>query len=537
MNRRAGSMTGRARGSRLFVILLVQGACSSQENASVQTGSAGSAPVVETEAAIQSFCGACHAAPSPAMFARDRWPKEVHQGFEFFYESGRTDLIPPPIEQVIAYYQERAPERIVLEPAENIEPAPISWTAQNISFPPAMSARAISSLVPAEHDPSQLFASDMRSGEICEITVANRKQILVRSVFQASNPARLEWTDLDRDGQSDLLISDLGAFYPSDHNLGRVVWARRGVGNDPWQGSVLLENVGRIADCRPTDLDGDGDSDLIVAEFGWRRSGRILWLEQRDWQDQVPRFDMHAIDQRHGTIHVVPSDLNRDGSPDVVAAISQEHEAVEVFINQGRGSHTATNIFRAAEPSYGVTGIEPCDLDGDGDLDIVLTNGDSFDSVGLSPAHSVQWLENLEISDADSTPAATSEPTGSLHFRRHEITRFPGAHRALPADLDGDGDLDVVACAFLHASLRPQHEVTFDGLIWMEQTEAGKFVRHRLVESIAEFVALAVGDFDKDGRTDVVTGRFGFDEPIESPAMILWNEGLGSDRRSGESSR
>src|SRR5205085_11713747 len=127
------------------------------------------------------------------------------------------------------------------------------------------------------------------------------------------------------------------------------------------------------------------------------------------------------------------ADLDGDGKPDFVALISQEHETVVAFVNDGDFRFRKEVIYTAPHPAYGSSGIELVDLDGDGDLDVLYTNGDSMDNNLIRPDHSVQWLENR----------------GSFPFVHHPIARLFGAHRAVAADFRGTGVKDIVAVSFL----------------------------------------------------------------------------------------
>src|SRR4029077_17965336 len=127
----------------------------------------------------------------------------------------------------------------------------------------------------------------------------------------------------------------------------------------------------------------------------------------------------------------------RDGHLDFVALISQQHEAVVAFLGDGKGGFRKEVIDQAPHPAWGSSGLALVDLDGDGDLDVLVTNGDMLDDFQLKPYHGIRWLENR----------------GSFPFVAHALAPMFAAMRAQAADLDGDGDMDVVACALLQVKV------------------------------------------------------------------------------------
>ena len=77
----------------------------------------------EQERQVGAFCGDCHALPRPESFPQDRWHFEIKKGYELYAKSGRSDLAPPPLHVVLAYYRARAPRELA-KPINKDAPGP-----------------------------------------------------------------------------------------------------------------------------------------------------------------------------------------------------------------------------------------------------------------------------------------------------------------------------------------------------------------------------------------------------------------------------
>ncbi|WP_167547060.1 FG-GAP-like repeat-containing protein [Stieleria maiorica] len=467
---------------------------------------------------IEAFCGDCHAMPRPTSSPEDEWEMEIIQGFDLYRTSGRTDLDVPDEADVRRYFKMQAPKDSGMPVSEtlNYPDAALTHTKSGL-WRERVRAAGVTNVnwidLGFESKPGNaLVYCDIGTGTV-NAYWPNDPEGEIRRLGTVLQPVHTEPCDLNQDGLVDLLVADIGEFTANDSDLGQVLWMERLSDSEAFRTHVLIDGLSRTADARAGDLDGDGDVDVLVAAFGWRNSGRTFILENQGMGDDgVPIFESRDVDPRHGPVHVPLVDFDGDGDLDFISLISQEHERVELFRNDGKGNFESELIYAAPDPAYGSSGIELVDMDGDDDLDVLYTNGDSFDR-GPKPFHSVQWLEN----------------DGSLPMQRHEICIMPGVLNATAGDFDGDGDVDVVAVALLGAHISKDWVAQgASPIVMLSQQDDGSFTPSRLPGRMHDHLSVVKGDFNGDEKLDFAIGNFFRPAPnevqsvLKEPELLIW---------------
>jgi hypothetical protein len=317
-----------------------------------------------------------------------------------------------------------------------------------------------------------------------------------QTIAGVAAPAHVEAIDVDRDGDLDLVVAALGFLFPNNNRVGSVIVFEND-GQQHFKSHYIADRVARVADARAADLDGDGDLDVSVAGFGYD-DGETSWLENTGgWM-----FEQHVLQRLSGAINALPIDLNGDKSLDIVALISQEWEEIWGFINNGKGGFSPRMLWGSTNPDFGSSWISIADLDRDGDPDILYANGDAFEYAppNSRPWQGIQWLENA----------------GNMKFTFHRIIDLQGATSPEAADLDGDGDLDVLIVTSNNDWDNPQAP----SLLWLENDGHQKFTMHPIASSPTHLLTVAVGDLDGDGKPDAVTGGMHISRPYDRIGRI-----------------
>jgi hypothetical protein len=167
------------------------------------------------------------------------------------------------------------------------------------------------------------------------------------------------------------------------------------------------------------------------------------------------------------------ADVDHDGKQDVILfqAVSGSQSACSIITMFGNGDGTFRPPVKTPLASCG--SIAADDLDGDGNVDVVLSGYDRLIEI---------YRGNR---DGSFTLRSTKNKAGSILY---------GGANLLLSDLNGDGKLDLIipaACCKLTETFRGNGDGTF----------ADSVLQPDFVTGLSDVVA---GDFDGDGRTDIL---------------------------------
>jgi hypothetical protein len=274
--------------------------------------------------------------------------------------------------------------------------------------------------------------------------------------------------DVDGDGDLDMVAGNDGAnrFYLNSATA------------DPFSGVSGTDiTAGTLATGAIAfgDMDGDGDLDLVAGHWG---EGNHLYLNNGTADPFSGVTGVQITADTYHTVAVALGDVDDDGDLDVVAG-NTSSQVNRLYLNNGTANPffgvTGTDITADAHPTRA---IALGDMDGDGDLDVVAGNDGQANRLYLNNGTSDPFSG---VTGADITADAHST--------------YAIAH----GDVDGDGDLDVVA-----GNYGPSRLYLNNGTSTPFSGVTGTNIN---ADALVETLAIALGDVDGDGDLDMVAGN------------------------------
>ncbi|NNK76139.1 MAG: VCBS repeat-containing protein [Maribacter sp.] len=255
----------------------------------------------------------------------------------------------------------------------------------------------------------------------------------------------------------------------------------------------VVENLTRPVHTAFGDLSGNGETELLVSEFG-KWTGRLSWYKKEN--GKYVGKDLISLP---GAIRSEIADMNGDGLNDVIALFGQGDEAVYILYNQGNGKFNIDKVLQFP-PTYGSTYFKMIDYNKDGFLDILYTAGDNGDYTPIAkPYHGIRVFTN----------------DGQNRFKEKLFLPLYGAFRAIAEDFDQDGDLDFAAISYF-----PKYNKEF--FVFRENLGNNWFMPKIVKDvNIGRWMTMDSFDYDDDGDLDLVLGSYDWEQNSVSKEDIV----------------
>ena len=366
---------------------------------------------------------------------------------------------------------------------ENVGGAGSAWTARTISTSGDGSYAVFAADVDGDGDVDALSASGYDDkiawyeNETVHRGAVFPEQNLVSSASPGADSVRA--VDIDGDGDLDALVA-------AD---GKIAWRQNTDGNGAFGSELLItSNVAYHDSIFAADIDGDGDLDVLSACTYYSSPGAygaiVEWFENTDGAGAFGSAQNISSGGGDGNVSVVAGDVDGDGDLDVVAASGYLDKITWFENTDGEGSFGSEQLISLLVDD--ARSVFAADVDGDGDLDVLSASaGDD----------KVAWYENTD---------------GQGSFAPQEVISTLGSfpRSVVASDVDGDGDLDVVAASSGD-----------DEVAWYENIDgAGTFGPQQVISTlVAGSQSVEAADVDGDGDIDVLSASTG-------GVTIAWHE-------------
>ncbi len=302
--------------------------------------------------------------------------------------------------------------------------------------------------------------------------------------------------DLDSDGDLDVL----GAAKTDDE----ISWWENMGSGTSWNKHVITHSFNGAMSVYACDVDGDGDIDVLGAA---KAADDIIWWENKNGSGTL--WAEHTIDSYFdGAMFVFAADVDGDNDIDVLGAAKAADDITWWENTNGAGTawteHTVDGTFD------GAMSVHAADIDGDGDIDVL--------GAAKSTANDITWWENKNGS-------------GTAWAEHTVDDEFDHANSVCAADVNGDGHTDILGAAEYADEVTWWENVNGSGTVWVE---------HSIEDDFDAALSIHTADIDSDGDIDVLGAATGGNDIVWweniNGAGTVWAEHVVKKNRDHDSS-
>jgi hypothetical protein len=463
---------------------------SKQKNEHLSAGAKNKIAVMKGKKFAEKACSTCHLPVPPAYLDKKTWinnvlPVMAHKmgigvyGKKRYYPK-KGSLIPlPQWFKIVTYYKNKAPDKLNV-PKDKIallDSSPAQFSIKKPQWNDKLHNIAATTLVSYDSLNHQIYTSSAIYKKIYRWDRKLKPSFLSKSFIGAVNAFFYQ----DSTGDNHGVFTAIGSMKQINKKTGKVV----NINLRTHAKRIIADSLPRPVFVLPGDFNKDGLKDWIVGAFGHTIGGLYLYQQKNDG-----KFKKKAIRNVPGAIDAVVRDFNHDGWPDVMVLFAQAKESIRLFMNDQKGGFKQKVLLRFP-PVYGSDGFQLADFNHDEKPDILYAAGDNADySPVLKPYHGVYIFINQ----------------GHYHYKQAYFYHINGATKAMAADFDNDGDLDIAVISFF-ADLKGKSHSSF---VYLKQVGPMHFEPSAPanLDKMGRWISMDVADIDRDGNPDILLGNY-----------------------------
>ncbi|AFL80955.1 hypothetical protein Aeqsu_1464 [Aequorivita sublithincola DSM 14238] len=330
------------------------------------------------------------------------------------------------------------------------------------------------------------------------------QQIISLDVISPFNASAV---DFDNDGNIDILVSSA--------EKGKIFWFKNDGSANFGSPRLITNSVNGISNSIATDIDGDGDMDVLATSAD---TNKIIWFENTNGQGNFGPENLisNNVDR---AIHIAVSDLDGDGDLDIISSTLYGPKTVWFENLNGQGNYGPEQLIDDAR--FNVYALYGFDVDADGDNDIV-TNKDgeliyyenlngqgNFSTAQTLIADNVSYFQFKDF-DQDADLDILAQVNGDIvwyenlnglgDFGNKQILKATERITILNfADINGNGGLDIIT-----------GNIYQDKVAWTPNNGQNSYVVEivlSIIDGAQGSYSVQAADIDGDGNIDAISAN------------------------------